>query len=64
MKKSKGRKKQIWLAFVGSLLAIILLAYPVLAQETPEEKLNEAKAELRKLSKSIQITFLDNKGIG
>ena len=28
------------------------------------EKLNEAKAELRKLSKSIQITFLDNKGVG
>ena len=27
------------------------------------EKLNEAKTELRKLSKSIQITFLDNKGI-
>lgn len=27
-------------------------------------KLNEAKAELRKLSKSIQITFLDNKGVG
>lgn len=28
------------------------------------EKLNEAKAELRKLSKTIQITFLDNKGVG
>ena len=28
------------------------------------EKLNEAKTELRKLSKSIQITFLDNKGVG
>ena len=28
------------------------------------EKLNEAKAALRKLSKSIQITFLDNKGVG
>lgn len=28
------------------------------------DKLNEAKAELRNLSKSIQITFLDNKGVG
>ena len=27
------------------------------------DKLNEAKTELRKLSESIQITFLDNKGL-